>query len=71
MATLDALETEIGEISGTVDSAIALIAGLRQAIIDAGTDPAKLAALVSQLDSKQQALAAAVAEAPAEPTPAP
>lgn len=61
MANLDALTTEVGEISDTVDSAIALIAGLRQQIIDAGTDPTKLADLVAQLDAKQQALAEAVA----------
>lgn len=68
MANLDALESEVGEVSGTIDSAVTLIAGLRQQIIDAGTDPEKLSALVQKLDSKQQALAAAVAKNPDEPT---
>jgi hypothetical protein len=66
MAKLDALEAEVAEVEGAVDSAIALITGLRAEIIEAGTDPEKLADLVRRLDEKQQALAAAVA---ANPTP--
>ncbi len=66
MAKLDELEREVAETEGAVDSAIALIKGLRDEIANAGTDPVKLAELVSRLDSKQQALAKAVANEPDE-----
>lgn len=68
MAKLDALEAEVGEVRGTVDSAVALIRGLRQQIIDAGTDPQKLAELVAELDKSQKDLADAVAENPGPST---
>ena len=62
---LDRLTNEVAETAGVVDSAIVLIAGLRDAIIAAGTDPAALTALADSLDSQQAALAAAVATPPA------
>jgi outer membrane murein-binding lipoprotein Lpp len=61
MAKLDDLETEVGEMETVVESAIVLIKGLRDEIVAAGTDQAKLAALVGRLDAKGQALAEAVA----------
>ena len=61
MALLDELTAEVAETKGVVASAVELIKGLRQQIIDAGTDPTKLAELVASLDTDNKALAAAVA----------
>ncbi len=68
MANLDALTAEVAETKGTVDSAVTLIEGLRQQIIDAGTDPAKLAQLVADLDAAQQKLANAISANPGPST---
>jgi anti-sigma factor ChrR (cupin superfamily) len=68
MAKLDGLIAEVEEVKGTVASAIALIAGLKEQIENAGTDQAALDEIVAQLDAQQQALAAAVAANPDEPT---
>lgn len=56
------LQTEVAEMAGAVDSAIALIGGLAQQIRDlvAAGDPAALTALADELDSKANLLAAAV-----------
>lgn len=55
------LTTEVQEMAGVVDSAVALINGLAQQIRDLATDPAALNALADSLDSKAGELAAAVA----------
>lgn len=62
MADLSRLTQEVAESRGAVQSAITLIRGLRQQIIDAGTDPAKLEELANSLDQDQRDLAEAVAE---------
>lgn len=56
------LETEVGELTTVVDSAIALIEGISQQIKDAGIDKAKLTELTNSLDSQANKLAAKVAE---------
>lgn len=61
MANLDQLTQEVSEIGTVVDSAIALLAGLKAALDAAGTDPAKLAELSASLDAKANELSAAVA----------
>lgn len=61
---LDDLTAEVAAVHGVVDSAITLIQGLRQQIIDAGTDPAKLQALTDDLHAQEVALSAAVATTP-------
>lgn len=58
---LDDLTAEVAATKTVVDSAVVLIQGLRQQIIDAGTDPAALQALTDSLKSTEAALAAAVA----------
>jgi len=63
-AELDALTAQVAETNGVIASAVTLIHGLRQQIIDAGTDPAKLAELAASLDASEQALAAAVSTNP-------
>lgn len=72
---LDRVESEVGEMSTVVDSAVALINGLSAQIRDAAGDADKANALADQLDAKANALADAVAantqaaeEPPAEPT---
>lgn len=57
---LDDLTTEVANTKAGVDSAVTLIAGLRQQIIDAGTDPAKLQALTDALKATEADLAGAV-----------
>lgn len=57
---LDKLTQDVAEIGTAVDSAIALLQGLKAALDAAGTDPAKLAALSAELDAKTEALAAAI-----------
>lgn len=58
---LATLTTEVEETKTVVDSAIALIKGLKEKLDAAGTDPAKLKALSDSLDSKTNELAEAVA----------
>lgn len=62
MTDLTALEAEVAETKTVVESAVVLIDGLRQAIIDAGTDPVKLKALTDSLDAENKKLADKVAE---------
>ena len=52
---------EVAEIKGTVASAIALINSLAERIAACECDPVQLAALVTELRSSGDALAAAVA----------
>ena len=61
-AELDALTAEVAAVSTVAQSAVVLIQGLRQAIIDAGTDPVALQALTDDLRATEQALSNAVAE---------
>lgn len=62
------LENEVAEEVTVMDSATALINGFGDRLRDAGTDPAKLAKLQSDLDTSGQSLAAAVtANTPAAP----
>ncbi len=68
MALLDDLEAKVDAVKGVEDSAILLLQQLSQALKDAGTDPARLQAVIDKLDADQTALAAAVA-ANAPPTP--
>lgn len=68
------LETEVSETVGIMESAEVLINGFADRLRDAGADPAKLAKLQSDLDSRSTSLAAAVAAntpaaPPVEPTP--
>lgn len=61
---LDRLTAEVSETKTAVDSAIALIGGLADAIRAIATDPAALNALADELDAQQAAIAAAVAANP-------
>jgi hypothetical protein len=68
---LDDLTASVAAEGTVIDSAVALINGLAEQLAAAGTDPAKLAALKSDIDAKAAALASAVAaNTPAAP-PAP
>jgi predicted RNA-binding Zn ribbon-like protein len=57
---LDRVQTEVTEIGGAVDSAIALIEKIAQMIRDNATNPAALNKIADDLDAKGTALAAAV-----------
>ena len=66
------LEREVAEEVGIMESATVLINGFAARLRDAGTDPAKLAKLQSDLDTGGNSLAAAVAaNQPPAPAPAP
>lgn len=58
---LEALAAEVSETNGIIASAITLIEGIAAKLAEAGTDPAKLAALTADLNTSSEALAAAVA----------
>lgn len=60
MAALDDLTAQVAANRTVIDSALALINGIAARITAAGTDPAKLSALTSDLKSEDDALAAAV-----------
>jgi hypothetical protein len=69
---LDRLIAEVAEMSTVTQGAIVLIKDIRQKLIDAGTDQAKLDELASELDARGNDLAAALAEgtvASDEPAP--
>lgn len=69
---LERVQTEVTEISGTVDSAVALLNKLAQLIRDNAGNPAALNKIADDLDSKGNALAAAVvANDPDVPPPPP
>lgn len=64
--TLDTVQADVAAEDTVVDSAITLLQGLAAALAAAGTDPAKLQALHSDITNKTQALAnAVVANTPA------
>ena len=68
MSALDDLQAAVTAEDTVIDSAITLINGIPALIAAAGTDPAKLAALQTDITTKSQALAAAVAaNTPAAP----
>jgi hypothetical protein len=69
MAQIDDLQAAVAAEDTVIDSAITLIQGIPALIAAAGVDPAKLAALQSDITAKSSALAAAVtANTPATPT---
>lgn len=71
MASLDALTAAVAAETSVNASAIALINGFAAQLAAAGTDPAALAALASQVTANASALAAAVsANTPAAAPPA-
>jgi len=71
MSALDDLTTQVAANTSAEQSAITLINGLAAQIAANATDPAKIAALASQLKTSADALGAAiVANTPAAP-PAP
>jgi hypothetical protein len=68
-APLDDLTAQVTATVGTEQSAITLIQGLAAALTAAAGDPAKIAAIVAQLNTSAAALAAAVAANPAPVAP--
>lgn len=72
MAAIDDLTTQVAANTTVIGSALTLIQGLAAALAAAGTDPAKLSALQTQLAASDTALAAAVAaNTPAAPPATP
>lgn len=67
MTDLTALKNQVAESIGIETSALTLIQGLATALAAAGTDPAALAELQTQLKASADALAAAVAANPVPP----
>jgi len=73
MSKLDDLQAAVGRNHDAEDSVIALLRGISQQLKDAiaSNDPAKLDALVAEVDASTEKLAAAVVEnTPASPDPA-
>lgn len=67
MAAIDDLIAEVEETKTVTKSVLALIQGLKDRLEEAGTDPAKLQAVIDDLDAQNKALADAVAaNTPAE-----
>jgi TolA-binding protein len=73
--TLADLQAQVTQNTSVIESAKTLIQGLAQKLANAGTDPAALDALRTELATSDAALAAAVAAntpaAPVPPTPVP
>ncbi len=66
MNTVDDIQADVTAENTVIDSAVTLLKGLADALKAAGTDPAKLAALHTDITTKTQALAdAVVANTPA------
>lgn len=61
MADLTQLTADVAQNTSVIESARTLIAGMAQQLATAGTDPTKLAALQTQLETETAALANAVA----------
>lgn len=57
---LDALAAQVQANTDAEASAVQLLGQLHQLLVDAGTDPAKLSSLASQLENSKEALAAAI-----------
>jgi len=62
MTAVDDLTAQVTANSSAIDSAIVLIDGIAARIAAAGVDPVKLQALVTELKTKDDALAVAVAD---------
>lgn len=73
MAALDDLRREVAESRDVTESAIVLLAGLKEALdaAIASGDPAALVELSAQLDAQSQRLAEAVQANTPTPAPAP
>lgn len=69
MAAIDDLQAAVAAEDTVIDSAVTLLNGIPALIAAAGVDPAKLAALQSDITAKTTALSAAVLAN--TPTPAP
>ncbi len=68
MAALDQITADVAANTDATNSAIALLTALHDELVAAGTDPAALAALATNLEANTTALAAAVtANTPAAP----
>ncbi len=68
MSTVDDIQADVTKEDSVIDGAVTLLKGLADALKAAGTDPAKLAALHTDITAKTDALAAAVAaNTPAAP----
>lgn len=70
----DDLKREVGELSSTVQSALAVLKDLKERVASNVYNPEELKAIVEQIDLEGKALAAAIAstpEAPVEPQPGP
>jgi hypothetical protein len=61
MSTVDDIQADVTAENTVIDSAVTLLKGLADALKAAGTDPAKLDALHTDITTKSAALAAAVA----------
>ena len=66
---LDRIESEVTDISGAVDSAIALLSKLADLIRNNAGDPARLNKIADDLDAKGKALADAVVANDPDATP--
>lgn len=67
---LDEITTEVSEAATVMASAIVLIKSIKTKLDEAGTNPAKLKALSTSLDTNANALAAAITEnTPSEEPP--
>ncbi len=60
MALIDDLQADVADDTSVKNSAITLLTNLHDALVAAGTDPAKLQAIKDQLDSSKAALSAAI-----------
>ncbi len=63
-AALDTLTATVTNTSGVIDSAVAAFEGIAAQMVALADDPAAITALAGQLDSKAQALAAAIPAVP-------
>jgi len=71
MKTLDDIQQDVADEATVVGSVVTLLNNLSQQLKDAGNDPAKIQAIIDQVDANKKALAdAVVANTPAA-TPAP
>lgn len=67
---LEKLTQDVARETEVIGSAVVFIKGLRQQIIDAGTNPNALKALTDQMEANADSLAAAIAvNTPADHTP--
>lgn len=70
MATIDDILADVQSERTVIDSAITLLNNLTSMIASAGTDPAKLQAVIDTVEANKKALAdAVVANTPPPPTP--